>query len=124
MTKWDNTQGHYFPTEWFEATSKRDQKLIAEGKWPGHPALDESTILEVNPIDNHVLLVAANVDTKGLEWVAYVGAVQGKDFEEEAAGVVANGSQIPYEMAKIFFKDLTRNPDLKWRHDVQPTVFD
>ena len=73
---------------------------------------EDSRILGGEPLDWHVLAVAAKVGTN--EWRAYIGGVEGKDYDDEAAGVVANGSEIPYEMAEIFFKDLMRTPGLRF----------
>ncbi len=114
-----STQEYHFPAGWSRSMQQRQDKLIAEGK----PLYDDPRIIELEPLDWHVLLVAAKVGTDG--WVAYIGAVEGKDYDKEAVGVVANGSEIPYEMAEVYFEDLTRTPDLKWRGKTHsPTYID
>ncbi len=44
-----------------------------------------------------------------MAWGLHVGPVEGKDY-----GVVENGSEIPFEMAEIFFKDLARTLGLRY----------
>ena len=63
-------------------------------------------VIEMDPIDKHVLVVA--VRRPGRTWKAYIGAVKGDDYHEEAPGVVANGSEIPFEFAEVYFKDLAK----------------
>jgi len=60
----------------------------------------------MRPIDKHVLLVA--VERPSNTWKAYIGAVKGDDYHEEAPGVVANGSEIPFELAEVCFEDLAK----------------
>jgi hypothetical protein len=48
------------------------------------------------------------VSRPGRTWEAYIGAVKGDDYHEEAPGVVANGSEIPFELAEVCFKDLAK----------------
>lgn len=43
-----------------------------------------------------------------------VGPVEGKDYDKEAASVVENGSEVPFELAEIFFKDLARTPGMRY----------
>jgi hypothetical protein len=129
----EDSNEYHFPPGWFKSWSQRHQELWASGK----SLYDDPRILDVEPLDWHVLLVAAFVNAdeyeKSLgdnsyvhgkhEWIAYIGVVEGKDYDKEAPVVVNNGSEIPYDLAYIYFKDLMRSKDLKWLHEEQVTDF-
>jgi hypothetical protein len=63
-------------------------------------------ILEMLPIDKHGLVVAAS--RPGHTCRAYIGALKGEDYYGEAPDVVANGSEIPFELALQCFEDLAK----------------
>jgi len=83
-----------------EIFSPDDERFLQPGR--KHPP----GVIEMRPIDKHVLVVA--VARPGRTWKAYIGAVKGDDYYEEASGVVANGSEIPFELAEVCFKDLAK----------------
>src|SRR5437879_9462948 len=53
-------------------------------------------------LDKHVLLVA--VDCGSVNCDTYGGAVEGKNYDEEALGVVVNGSVVSDSLSEIYFK--------------------
>ena len=72
-------------------------------------------IMELEPLDRHVLVVAVSLPNN--TWKACIGAVEGKDYDKEAAGVIERGSEIPLLLAEEVFEDLgkaTRTGQLKW----------
>ncbi len=109
MTKWDNGRGHFLDVEDLVASIERHQEVL---KRAGAYPVVAPNIFGINPIDKHVFLVGVEVAPDG--WVVYVGAVEGKDFEKEALGVLENGSEIPFELAEIFFEDEARTPELRY----------
>src|SRR2546422_5445242 len=78
-----------------ETFSPSDERFLQPGRKlpPG--------VIQMDPIDKHVLVVA--VRRPGRTWKAYIGAVKGGDYHEEAPGVVANGSESPFEVAQGCF---------------------
>src|SRR5881296_2505641 len=53
-------------------------------------------------LDKHVLLVAVNCGSVNCD--TYVGAVEGKNYDEEALGVVVNGSVVGSLLSEVYFK--------------------
>src|SRR5712691_7836197 len=104
---WDLLSGVYF-------RSSRGPVRTLFGKEPfspNEPLLDPGRqlppgVIEMMAIDKHVLLVA--VERPDDTWKSYIGAVKGDDYYEEAPGVVANGSEIPFELAEVCFEDLAK----------------
>jgi len=52
-------------------------------------------------LDKHVLLVAVNCGSVNCD--TYVGAVEGKNYDEEALGVVVNGSVVWDLLSAVYF---------------------
>ncbi len=114
--KWLLQAQPFHDKEWFD----KHRKLV-KPEGIERPTEWTPNILELHPLDKHVLAVAAGhpPDT----WGAYIGAVKGEGFDREAQGVVESGSEIPFELAEVLFEDLgksTRAGDMKWHHDPQP----
>lgn len=70
-----------------------------------------ATKKEIAILDNHVLAVAIEGAVK--DWAAYIGAVQGKNFEEEAQQIAEHGTKLPRKIAELLFPSF-RN--LRWRY--------
>ncbi len=87
--------------------------------WPEYVQRLPREVIGINgEIDRHVLFAAA--ERPGGTWGAYVGAVEGKDEFAEAPGVVSTGSEIPFDLAWVVFRDLgksTEEGELKWHYD-------
>ena len=83
-----------------EIFSPSDERFLEPGRElpPG--------VITMMAIDKHVLVVA--VARPGRTWKAYIGAVKGDDYYEEVPGVVANGSEIPFELPEVCFEDLAK----------------
>src|SRR5712692_10630409 len=58
-------------------------------------------------LDKHVLLVAVNCGSVDCD--TYVGAVEGKNYDEEALGVVVNGSVVWEQLSGVYFRS-SRGP--------------
>jgi len=56
-----------------------------------------------------VLLV--QVETEGIDWAAYIGAVPGQCHEDEYMIVVEYGNKVSEKLAKLYF-----HSELPWRH--------
>lgn len=81
------------------------------GSWPEYVRKLPPGVLEIHPVDKHVLLVAA--ERPGHTWRAYIGAVEGKDYFKEAPEVVTKGSEVPFELAWVCFRDLGKGTELR-----------
>ena len=46
------------------------------------------------------------------DWAAYIGVVEGKNYEKEWPDVRDNGSKLPREVAEVLFPDFNT---LRWR---------
>ena len=58
-------------------------------------------------LDSKVLVVASA--THGInEWTAYIGAVPGKNHDQEWNEVATHGSTLSYEIAKFLFPDFNK----------------
>jgi len=68
--------------------------------------------IEYRALDSKVLAVA--VEGAIGDWSAYVGAVNGKDHDEEYEGVSRNGSKLSKAVAEALFPDWAEK--LKWRY--------
>lgn len=62
-------------------------------------------------LDPNVLLVA--IETVGVDWAAYIGAVPGISHEAEYMSVADSGTKVTEEMGKLFFGSIARR--LPWR---------
>lgn len=62
-------------------------------------------------LDVNVLIVA--IETVGIDWAAYVGAVPGICHESEYMSVADSGTKVTEEMGKLFFGSIARR--LPWR---------
>lgn len=114
-----------FSEVYFEPFNRRHRPLLREPfspklpmpSWPEYVERLPPGIIETHQIDEHVLFVAAETPVE--TWGACVGAVEGKDVFAEAPGVVATGSEIPFDLARVVFRDLgrgTRSGEFKWHH--------
>jgi hypothetical protein len=77
-------------------------------------------ILEIRPIDKHVLLVAVRAD--GGTWNAFIGAVKGEDYVVEAQGIVKTGTPVSYELAEVCFEDLAKGE--RWHEPLRVFIGD
>lgn len=118
-----------FSEVYFEPFNRPHRNLLGKERYnPGISTLTwEEYIKRLPPgvieitseLDKHVLFVAT--ERPGRTWGAYVGAVEGKDEFAEAPGVVATGSEIPFELAWVVFRDLgkgTESGHNKWHRDI------
>jgi len=62
------------------------------------------------PLDKKVIAVA--VEGGIGDWSAYIGAVEGKNHEEEWEEVKRNGTKLPRQVAEVLFPEFTH---LSWR---------
>lgn len=67
--------------------------------------------VEYRDLDSRVLAVA--VEGAVEDWSAYVGAVNGKNHDEEYEEVASNGSKLPQKIAELLFPDWAEK--LVWR---------
>ena len=77
-------------------------------------------ILDIRTLDKHVLLVA--VRAHGDTWKAFIGAVEGEDYGEEALDVIKDGTPVPYPLAEVCFEDLARGA--KWHQKLRVYIDD
>jgi hypothetical protein len=63
------------------------------------------------PLDRRVIAVA--VEGAVGDWAAYIGAVEGNNYETEWQEVARNGSKLPKDVAEVLFPDFK---DLAWRY--------
>ncbi len=68
-------------------------------------------------LDKRVLLVA--VSSGNVNHGAYIGAVRGENYDEEALEVAANGSAVSDLFAEVYFKDIASGP-LKPLREAEP----
>ncbi len=98
----------------------REAESLFESGLKTDPRLVDPRILEVRPIDKHVLLVA--IKGRGNTWKAFIGAVKGEDYGVEALEVIKNGSEVPFELAEECFQDLgkaTFGGFMKWHKQLR-----
>ena len=75
-------------------------------------------ILRVNIVDRHVLAVATRAENN--TWKAFIGPSNGVDFIAEAVEITKSGTPISYEVAEVFFKDLTKA--LTWHEPLRVCI--
>jgi len=66
--------------------------------------------VEWKALDPHVLVVA--IEGSVGDWAAYIGAVRGKNHEEEWRKVAEYGTKLPKSVAEILFPNFR---SLRWR---------
>ncbi len=69
-------------------------------------------ILDYYTLDSKVLCVAVAHEPMD-DWSAYIGAVEGKNHEQEFKEVKAEGSKLRYDLAKILFPEFDER--YSWR---------
>ncbi len=47
------------------------------------------------------------------DWAAYIGAIEGHNFDEEWQQIRDNGTKLPKDVAELLFPDFKH---LKWRY--------
>jgi hypothetical protein len=72
----------------------------------------------VNIVDRHVLAVATRAEND--TWQAFIGASKGVDFIAESVEITKTGTPISYEVAEVFFEDLTKG--LKWHEPLRVCI--
>ena len=58
-------------------------------------------------LDSKVIAVASATKAVG-DWSAYIGAVPGRNHQEEWEKVAEEGSKLPYEVARVLFPSFDR----------------
>lgn len=71
-------------------------------------------IICIHPLSRKVLVVAVKGSFN--DWTAYIDAVEGENHRNEADKVMAHGSKLSYEIAKILFKSVDNDKSLRWRY--------
>ena len=73
--------------------------------------MSEGQKVERKALDSKVIAVAS--EGYNNDWTAYIGAVEGKNHEDEWEGVLHNGTKLPQAIAEILFPEFATK--YKWR---------
>lgn len=72
--------------------------------------------MEINyciALDKKVLVIASVNKGKNPEWAAYIGAVEGKNHEEEWEYVSKHGTKLSKPIAELLFPEISKTH--RWR---------
>jgi len=83
----------------------------ALAKWVSFREGWPPSVIEVRALDEHVLSVA--VERPGHTWRAYIGPLRGIDYYKETLEIIVRGSEMPFDLAWVCFRDLGKATEIR-----------